>query len=189
MAQNLAVDCVLGTSCIDLHVEAVIPGLQKVVSYHTLSVTITDQRFSIEPKISVALVLEDRSQKIRRTRKATIRLLSQAERQAHCSTEGLCFVQSTPRLATEHLTLMASEIKNIFPHKNFYVLLSNFSSRPIHLSKSLLIGHELEVPKRIPIADAPKPHLLQSKKGGGIAEIFGSSDEDSSQLSNVSLEQ
>lgn len=156
--------------------------------YHSSSVSITGQRSLTKPKTSLTLELEDRSREIRTKRKVTIPPISQTTVQAQCPTGGLCFFQNTLRLATKHLTLMANGIIDIFPHKPFNVLLSNFSPCSVHLSKNAVIGHALEVPERILTVQAPKPHLPQSKEGGETAEIFGSSDKQDSQQSDTDLE-
>lgn len=159
MVQNLAVDCLLGTSLIDHHVEAILPGLRKAVFYHSSSVAITCQRSLIKPKASFTLELERKSRIIQTTRKITTPPVSQPKVQAQCPTGKLCSVHNIPRLATKHLTLMANGIMNIFPHKPFNRLLSNYSSRPVHL-ETTVIGHDLEAPERTFTVDALKLHLL-----------------------------
>lgn len=49
LVQNFAVDCLLGTSFFDHHVETALPRLRKVVFYHSSSVAFTGQH-SLLPK-------------------------------------------------------------------------------------------------------------------------------------------
>lgn len=43
VVQQLAVDCLLGTLYMDSGVKAILPGIRKVLFYHSLSVAITGQ--------------------------------------------------------------------------------------------------------------------------------------------------
>lgn len=76
---------------------------------------------------------------------------------------------------------MANGIIDIFPRKPCNVLLSNISPCPVHLSKNKVTRNVLKAPERILIIDVFEPYPLQCKKGEGTAEIFYSSDKDSSQ--------
>lgn len=133
--------------------------------------------------------LEDRFKKIGKTRKATIPPMPQAKVRANCSSGGLCSVQNPWRLASKHLTLMANEIMDILPHKHFNALVSNFSLSSVHLSRNTVIGHALEASESILNVKAFAPHLPQCKERAGTAEIFGTSDEDDFEQSDLESEQ
>lgn len=168
MVQNLAGDCLLGTSLIGHHVKTPLPGLQKDRFYHTLSVAVTGQRSLTQPNTSFTFGVEDRSRKIRTTWKATTQPMFQGKVQRKCPTERLCSVQNIFRLATKHLTVTASRIMYTFLHKLFNVLQSKVSPCPIFFSKNNVVGQALEATEMVITIDALKPHLVQSRERDGL---------------------
>lgn len=132
---NLAVDCLLGTSLIERNVKAILPGLRKIVLFHSSSVAVSVQCSRTKPKTSITLEFEDRFREIRITQEFITTPMFQAKLQAQHPTEGRCFVQNLSRLASKHLTLLANGIMYIFVRKAFTVLLSSFSTCPAHHSK------------------------------------------------------
>lgn len=188
VVQIRAVDSLPGASFTYHHVKALLPELQKGAFYHPLSVAIIGQRSRTEPKTSLTVELEDQSREIRTTRKITNRPVSQTKVQEHRPTEIPCSLHSSPRPKTKHLALMTNMITEIFPGNCFNVLLSNLFPCPAHLSKRTITGHALQALERSLTSHAPKPHLLQFKKKGETANIFGSSGRDSSQQSDADPE-
>lgn len=164
VVQILAVKCLLGTSFVYHHVKTISPGLRKVVFYYSLYVAVTCQRSNSRPTTSFNLEFEDQPRKIWAARNLLTSPLSQARLRAKFSTEALCSVESTPRLATNHLTLMASGITETFPYKPFNVFLIIFSRCPAHLSKNTVDGDALQAAKRTLIVEAPRLHSIQSKE-------------------------
>lgn len=61
VVQILAVDCLLGTSFINQHVEAILAELRKVMSYQSFSVARAAERSLTKPKTSITFELEERS--------------------------------------------------------------------------------------------------------------------------------
>lgn len=186
---SLALDSLLGTSFIDHHVRAMLPGIWKVGFYHFLSVAITVHRFSTTPKTILTLQLDDQSQRAWTTRRVAIPSTSQEKLQAHSPIRGLCFVQKAGGLAIKHDTLIPSGIKDTFPQILSDVLLSVFSLCPFHISKNTVVGHGLKATERSFTVEAFKPHLLQSKELGGTAENLDSFVEDSPQQPDLDPEQ
>lgn len=92
VVQNLAVDCSLGTSFINHHVKAVVPGLLQAVFQHFLSVAITGRRSLNKPHKIIAIEFEERSQKNRTTRKITVVPTSYANFQAQRLFAELCSI-------------------------------------------------------------------------------------------------
>lgn len=65
VVQNIAVGCLLAKSCVDHHVKAILPRLQKVLFYRSCSTEITGQRSRSQSKISLPFAFEDQSRKYR----------------------------------------------------------------------------------------------------------------------------
>lgn len=93
---------------------------------------------------------------------------------------GLCAVQSTPRLANNYRSLTANGTTNIFSHKHFNVVLSNFSPCPVQLSGNPVVGQASKAAERILTVNASKVHFTQRKEGRETVQNFDSIDEDSS---------
>lgn len=138
-------DCLLETLFIHHHVNTNLHGLLRVVFYLSPFVSVTAQRVLSKPKTPLTIALEYQSRKTRTARKVTIPPMSRADVQKQCPTGGICSNQNPSRLAAEHYTSMVNGLMDIFPHKPFHVVLSNFFPLPVHLSRTSSPGTLLEL--------------------------------------------
>ena len=118
---SLAVDCILGTTFIDLHVKALLLPQRKVLFHHAPAVAFTRNTPSKSPRppasqprseekenISWLPFLKNTpSRKIRLLRGTTIPPMRQATVHVESPVAGLCFLQNHPRAAAKHLPLIA----------------------------------------------------------------------------------
>lgn len=136
------------------------PDLGKF-SHCTLSlVPSTSQRSPSTPKRAAPFELEVESRNKRKTRKMLIRPAYRSNVQAQYPKAGLCFVQTTSRLANRHLMLAVNRIMDKVLCKLFYVSLPSFPLRLTHLSKNTVMGYALEVPERTLSVQDLEPHAL-----------------------------
>lgn len=128
VVQSLAVDCLLALPLTDHHVKLILPAVWKNVFYLSPVVAMHWQRSHTKPNTSFNFELEVRSREFQTTLNMTIPPVSQANLQAQFPFVWLCSVQNTPTLLTKHFTITANRVIDIFLHKPFNLLLSNFPS-------------------------------------------------------------
>lgn len=75
---------------------------------------------------------------------------------------------------------MANVTMDIFLHKPFSILLSNFPPYPVHQLNTKVVGHAPEGSEQISTVNFSKIHPFQSIEEEKAAEKVNISDEDSS---------
>ena len=155
---HMAVDCILGTSFIDRHVKAIMPGLRRVKFYHAPSVAIigaTDgpkQRdFSPDSKRGADATIPSNtvSNKVRLVRGTVLPPMTQTEVDVQTAESGLVFLQGHHRMLDRHLALAANGVMDVVPSRPFRILMSNFSTHPVRLPKNTVVATALPSPAGI----------------------------------------
>lgn len=149
---RLAADYILGTTFIDKHVKAILPGSRSVAFYQGGRIAIlgnTNTKHGWIKKPKQCLSSKTVSNKIGLTKLVFIPAMTQMIVPVTCAVPGLLLIQNHPRLADRHVTLMANGIIDNFPNIPFKVLLNKFRDHTVRLPKNTNVGIGLTAPQGI----------------------------------------
>lgn len=151
---NLVVDFLLGTSFSDRFIRGIFPSERKIVPWHSHPVTIlASQRPSATTATNNAIsAIEDTSldqavtndqvtHPILVARQMVIPANTASSVLVTTAATGLFLVQPRIMRITRQTTIAARRILDAPPNRPFFILVSNFSNRPVHLRKHMVLAH------------------------------------------------